>query len=159
MDKFLSKSEAGQFQSSCCCIISGAPILLDFLFSHTESPYIFTCVSSLSPPTEVIWEVDGERIYFNDSYSDYDFTQTLVNCTTSTYYNTLSINGTIDDVIGEYSCTVVNSLGSSNTLTKTIKGVENFVYEANFYYSTLPTNITCYIISFSYSFSFRSKWS
>ena len=120
--KFWPESEGGKFQSSCCCIISGAPILLDFLFSNTESSYTFTCVSSLSPPTEVIWEVDGERIYFNDSYSDYDFTQTLVNRTTSTYYNILSVNGTIEDVIGEYSCTVVNSQGSSNTLTKTIKG-------------------------------------
>ena len=129
----------GSFSLRVVVLFSGAPILLDFLFSQTESPYIFTCVSSLSPPTEVIWEVDGERIYFNDSYSDYDFTQTLVNCTTSTYYNTLSVNGTIDDVIGEYSCTVVNSLGSSNTLTKTIKGAENFVYEANFYNSTVST--------------------
>ena len=47
-----------------------------------------------------------------------------MNRTTSTYYNTLTVNGTIEDVIGEYSCTVVNSLGSSNTLTKTIKGTE-----------------------------------
>ena len=132
---------AGGIQCSCYFIIttSDAPILLDFFFSNTESPYTFTCISSLSPPTEVIWEVDGERIYFNDSYSDYDFTQTLVNRTTSTYYNTLSVNGTIEDVIGEYSCTVVNSLGSSNTLIKTIKGTER--YEANLQYpEILPVN-------------------
>ena len=104
------------------CLLAGAPIISDFIFSLTESPFTFTCVSSLSPPTEVIWEVDGERIYFNDSYSDYNLHQTLVNRTTSTYYNTLTVNGTIEDVIGEYSCTIVNSLGSSNTLNKTIKG-------------------------------------
>ena len=95
------------------------------LFSLTESPFTFTCVSSLSPPTEVIWEVDGERIYFNDSFSDYHFTQTLVNRTTSTYNNTLSVNRTtIEDVVGNYSCTVVNSLGRSKTLTKAVRGAK-----------------------------------
>ncbi len=42
---------------------------------------------------------------------------------TSAYNNTLTINATIEDVIGEYSCTIVNSIGRSETRTKDIKGI------------------------------------
>ena len=44
-----------------------------------------------------------------------------MNRTTSAYNNTLTINATIEDVIGEYSCTVSNDLGSSYENT-TVKG-------------------------------------
>ena len=56
----------------------------------------------------------------NDTF--YQFSQALVNRTTSTYNNILTINATIEDVVGEYSCTATNSLGSSNKLTKAVKG-------------------------------------
>jgi hypothetical protein len=77
-------------------------------------------VSYGTPPTQVVWERDGERIYFNDT--TYHSNQVLLNRTTSTYNNTLTINATIEDVIGEYSCSVMNSIGSSETLTTTIAG-------------------------------------
>ena len=67
-----------------------------------------------------MWERDGERIYQNDT--NYQFSQILVERTSSTYNNTLTINGTIEDVVGEYSCTVSNTLGSSNELEKTFQG-------------------------------------
>ena len=111
--------------SNCLCLLiaTTAPVVSDFLFSITETPFTFSCLSSLSPPTEVIWEKDGEVI--NSSSNDYHFTQTILNRITSTYDNTLVFNGTIEDVVGEYSCTVVNSLGKSNTLTKSVKGTVN----------------------------------
>ena len=87
----------------------------------TEDLHTLTCVSHGSPPTQVMWDRDGERIYQNDT--NYRFSQILVERTSSTYNNTLTINGTIEDVVGEYSCTVSNTLGSSNELIKTVKGI------------------------------------
>ena len=87
----------------------------------TEDLHTLTCVSHGSPPTQVMWERGGERIYQDDT--NYQFSQILVERTSSTYNNTLTINGTIEDVVGEYSCTVSNTLGSSNELTKTFQGI------------------------------------
>ena len=89
----------------------------------TNKVHTLSCVSYDSPPTEVIWERDGERIYFNDTSSDvYHSNQVLLNRTTSAYNNTLTINATIEDVRGDYSCTVLNSVGQSDKLIKTVKG-------------------------------------
>ena len=67
------------------------------------------------------WERDGERIYQNDT--NYQFSQILVNRISSTYNNTLSINGTIEDIVGEYSCIVKNNFGTSNKLSRIFEGV------------------------------------
>ena len=101
-----------------CC--SDPPICSDLDYVLTEDLHTLICVSHGSPPTQVMWERDGERIYQNDT--NYQLSQILVECTSSTYNNTLTINGTIEDVVGEYSCTVSNTLGSSNELIKTVKG-------------------------------------
>ena len=83
-------------------------------------PFVLTCESQHSPPTEVIWGKDGQLIDLNDNVSDYKMTQVLVNRVTSTYKSTLTKDGVLDDVVGEYSCTVVNSLGTSNTRNTTV---------------------------------------
>ena len=89
-----------------------------------------------------MWERDGERIYQNDT--NYQFSQILVERTSSTYNNTLTINGTIEDVVGEYSCTVSNTLGSSNELIKTVKGIFNWL-ELSWRTYVLALSIqTCY---------------
>ena len=94
---------------------------MDFIL--TEGIHTLSCVSYGSPPTEVIWERDGERIYFNDTSSDvYHPNQMLLNRTTSAYNNTLTINATIEDVIGEYSCTILNSVGRSDRISKRVAG-------------------------------------
>ena len=81
---------------------------------HTlmNNVHTISCVSCDTPPTNVIWERDGKRIYFNDT--SYQSSKMLMNRTTSAYNNTLTINATIEDVIGEYSCTVSNDLGTCN---------------------------------------------
>ena len=83
-------------------------------------PFQLSCFSQDSPPTEVIWEKDGQRIHLNGSKDGYRMTQVLLNKLTSSYVNSLTMDGMLDDVVGEYSCTVVNSLGSSNTMNTTI---------------------------------------
>ena len=102
-----------------------------------DSVHTLSSVSYGSPPTEVIWERDGERIYFNDTYDVfYHSNQVLLNRTTSAYNNTLTINATIEDVIGEYSCTIVNSAGRSDTLTRAIKGQSRFLSTNQLRYSS-----------------------
>ena len=102
---------------------SGAPYCNSIEHVVTHEVHTLSCVSYGSPPTEVIWERDGERIYFNDTSSDiYHPNQVLLNRTTSAYNNTLTINATIEDVTGEYSCTIVNTVGRSDRLNTTIKG-------------------------------------
>ena len=105
----------------CILPLSAPPFCSDLDYVLTEDLHTLTCVSYGSPPTQVMWERDGERIYQNDT--NYQFSQILVERTSSTYNNTLTINGTIEDVVGEYSCTVSNTLGSSNKLTKIFQGI------------------------------------
>ena len=108
-----------QFLSS----ITDPPDVSTMDYQLTDSSHTLSCVSSGSPPTHVIWERDGEKIYFNDSsYDSYHSNQVLLDRVTSTYNNTLTINATIEDVVGEYSCTVVNSIGSSETITRAVRG-------------------------------------
>ena len=85
-----------------------------------NTPFLLSCTSQHSPPTKVIWEKDGQELPINDNVSDYKMTQVLVNRVTSTYISTLTKDGVLDDVVGEYSCTVVNSLGTSSTRNTTI---------------------------------------
>ena len=93
-------------------------------YTFMDNTHTLSCVSYNSPPTNVVWERDGERIYFNDT--SYQSSQMLMNRTTSAYNNTLTINATIEDVIGEYSCTVSNDLGSSYE-NVTVKGEQSVI--------------------------------
>ena len=86
-----------------------------------DIPFQLSCFSQDSPPTEVIWEKDGQRIHLNGSKDGYRMTQVVMDRLTSSYVSSLTMDGMLDDVVGEYSCTVVNSLGSSNTTNTTIK--------------------------------------
>ena len=89
-------------------------------YSLVEDLHTLSCISYGSPPTEVLWERDGEMILQDDVYK---YSQSLVERTTSTYNNTLTINGTIEDIAGDYSCTVSNTLGTSNKVTKAVMGM------------------------------------
>lgn len=50
-------------------------------------------------------------ITLNDTF--YQFDQKLVDQTTAAYSNSLTMNATFEELVGDYACTVVNSLGSS----------------------------------------------
>ena len=80
-----------------------------------------TCTSTGSPPTTVTWTKYGVTLPANETI--YSFSQTLVDRATSTYNNTLTINASFVDVIGNYSCSVSNSIGTSNVQETEIKGM------------------------------------
>ena len=106
------------------CLHTVPPQCHSIEYTFMDNIHTLSCVSYNSPPTNVIWERDGKRIYFNDT--SYQSSQILMNRTTSAYNNTLTINATIEDVIGEYSCTVSNDLGSSYETT-TVKGEQSVI--------------------------------
>ena len=72
-----------------------------------------------TPPTKVTWTRNGVIISYNDGV--YKQTQNLINRTKTEYQNVLTVDGSIEDAIGTYGCTVENSLGISETASKTIK--------------------------------------
>ena len=83
--------------------------------------YTVTCTTSGTPPTSVTWTKNGVAISTNDSM--YQFTQVLIDRNDTVYENLLTIKGVFEDAIGDYSCTAENSLGVSETVNRTIKGL------------------------------------
>ena len=76
----------------------------------------------VSPPTQVIWEKNREVIHFNN-YSVYHFSKEVYDRPLSDYCNILTITASsIEDLIGEYSYAVVNSIGSDKS-TITVQGL------------------------------------
>ena len=87
---------------------------------NSEGHYTLTCTTSGSPPTSVMWTRNGAPVSENGNM--YKTTQVLVNRNETIYENLLVMSGSFEDAVGEYSCTVENSLGTSGTVNKTIKG-------------------------------------
>lgn len=88
--------------------------------SISSSLSTLTCTSTGSPPTTVTWTKDEETLITNGT--TYSLTQTLVDRVSSTYNNTLTIEASFADILGEYSCKVANSIGTSNVQETEIKG-------------------------------------
>ena len=92
---------------------------LSALLSHNRTSHTLTCVSSGGPVNTVTWRRNGVDI----SSSPYQLEQSLVNATTSTYHNLLTVTSDdVEDYIGSFSCTVSNSRGSSPTQSLEING-------------------------------------
>ena len=91
-------------------------------FSISEPPYTVTCNSTGSPATKVIWTFNGKQMSSKSETGLYKTSKKLVDRHTSSYVNTITIDGSLEDVVGVYSCRVENELGSSNVTTKEIKG-------------------------------------
>ena len=73
-----------------------------------------TCISTGSPATIVTWIREGEELTTNGTV--YTATQAVTNRRESTYENVLTI-ATIDaTTVGTYSCSVENTLGTSQLM-------------------------------------------
>ena len=88
---------------------------------NVEGLYTVTCTTAGSPPTSVTWTRNSDIISKNDSM--YKSTVMLVDRNNTIYQNLLTIGGSFEDAVGEYSCMVENSLGASDIVNKTIKGI------------------------------------
>ena len=80
-----------------------------------------TCTSTGGPPTTVTWRKNG--VLVNDSL--YQQSQIVLNTTTATYENTL-YGDHIEDLVGSFTCHVINSRGN-NSITISSNGTYNII--------------------------------
>ena len=78
--------------------------------------FTLNCTSVDSPATAVRWTKDGEVL------SGYVTYQILRDGRTATYDTFLNIDAAPDELIGTYTCRVLNSVGQSNMEQITIQG-------------------------------------
>ena len=78
-----------------------------------------TCTSTGSPATTVTWTKDGATLTVDGA--TYSMTQTVTDRRTSTYENVLTISSDATSIVGDYTCTVSNALGS-DSVDFTIRG-------------------------------------
>ena len=107
----------------CCRIFTDVPHNL-FSCQHAGSPNVtsltfnsltntFTCTSTGGPATNVTWRKDGTALAVDGTYRQ---TQTVINATTATYQNVLTIAESVSSIYGVYRCTVGNARGTSSAL-------------------------------------------
>ena len=101
------------------CALSPDPSIQTLTYVLTADHLTIRCYTWDTPPTEVIWEKDGERIPNNSSI--YKFRQEIDSRYYSDYLNFLSITASVNDVMGEYTCTVINKR-SNDSGTVLVKG-------------------------------------
>ncbi len=85
--------------------------------SSNSSLFTVNCTSTGSPATTVTWIKDGEAL------SDHVEYQILRDGSTATYDTLLNIDATLDELIGTYTCSVINSAGQSNVESLNIQGM------------------------------------
>ncbi len=126
-------------------------------FNGSVSPFTFTCTSTGSPPTTVIWTKDNEEIVIDGTV--FRLSRTVVNRTTATFKNVLTVDDEFADMIGNYSCSVVNVFGWSESKSVHLKGstVESQV-SVHLCVSACPPPILMFeCLSMHYTYNFI-KW-
>ena len=84
--------------------------------TYQEENHTLTCVSTVSPATNVSLMKDGQPLT-TDGSSYYTLTQTVTDRASSTYSNVLTVSeGAPGGVAGTYTCTVTNELGSDSSV-------------------------------------------
>ena len=80
------------------------------------SALTLTCTSTGGPASEVVWTRNGQPVS-----TGYTLSQTVTDTETGRYGNELRA-AAIADLVGNFSCTVSNSRGSSDPVTIEITG-------------------------------------
>ncbi len=80
--------------------------------THSSSQFTLTCISSTSPPTNVVWTKDGTTLTMDGA--PYQHSQVMTDRYYSMYSNILTSTEDPDIAAGTYTCTVSNRLGSSS---------------------------------------------
>ena len=86
-----------------------------------DGTYTITCTTTGSPPTTASWTRNGIELTTSEK-GKYTSSQIVIDRTSSTFDNVLTIKGSYADAVGDYSCDIVNSLGLI-TANKTITGM------------------------------------
>ena len=94
--------------------ISGVPTATSLVYNETTRS--LTCTSTGGPPTTVTWRRNGAVITINATYQQ---TQVVTDPVTGTYQTVLTIDQSVTDIFGTYSCTVGNTWGISAAINTT----------------------------------------
>ena len=86
----------------------------------SSTSFTLNCTSIGSPASVVMWSKDGTLLHITDSYQT---TQIMVDGSSATYYNLLTVNSEPQDLLGTYGCSVLNTIGVSNVETISIEGM------------------------------------
>ena len=87
-----------------------------------DGTYILTCTSMGSPPTTVSWTRNQINLATSGSEGKYTFSKKVIDKPSTTYDNVLTIKGIYEDAVGDYKCTITNSIGEA-TAEKTVNGM------------------------------------
>ena len=87
-----------------------APTISDLEFDAASRT--LTCTSTGSPATTVTWTMDGDALTVDGT--TYSMTQNVTDRSASTYENVLTIGSEVMNIVGNYTCTVSNALGSDS---------------------------------------------
>ena len=99
-------------------ISTGTPSVtsLQVVDSANSSIFSLNCTSTDSPATAVTWTKDGEVLSDDPTY------QVLRDGSMSTQDSIITIDATPEELVGTYSCSVLNSAGMSNVESATFRG-------------------------------------
>ena len=96
-----------------------APVSITSLQVSPTAAFTLNCSSSGSPPTNVTWIKDGERLEANETFVA---TQYLRDGVTSRYDSLLAVSLPLSQVVGTYTCSVDNSISTASEETLSIQG-------------------------------------
>ena len=118
----------------------GAPVVS--MMSYSCPSRTLTCVSTGGPATKVTWRKDG--VIISSSSPSHQQSQRVVDTTTATYHNLLSITSSnIRDYNGSFTCTVNNTRGSSQPMSLDINGtVDSYQCIVTIFYYFLNSHST-----------------
>ena len=88
---------------------TGSPTVTSLTFD--DQSRTLTCTSTGGPATTVTWRRDGVVITLNATYQQ---TKRLVDLVSGTYQTVLTIDPSVGQIVGTYSCTVENVRGESS---------------------------------------------
>ena len=91
---------------------TGTPTVTSLTFN--DAIKTLTCISTSGPASYIIWERAGTTLTVDGI--TYRQTQTVINATTATYQNILTIAQSVSSIYGVYRCTVGNARGTSSAL-------------------------------------------
>ena len=86
--------------------------------SNGDGTYTITCTTTGAPPTDVVWMRNKVDVTNRNKYVP---SQRIIDRASSTYDNVLTIKGSYEDAVGDYSCNISNYLSNTST-QKTIDG-------------------------------------
>ena len=89
--------------------------------ASNSSAFTLKCTSTNSPATTIILTKDGSTV----AESQYSKCQVLTDGTMATYDSYFNVDADNEDLIGTYSCSVINSAGTSSSDDLNIQGLSS----------------------------------